>query len=135
MKDEHPGRKHIDARLLALIDRSESDPALFIKDLQVGDILGVQTHNTLYTMKVLDPANGRVSVTSNGKHITKETQGTVFGTTLTGTGTMVKMGWMAVGYRLILLVEGTGELMLSETKELQINGFTLLPAEKCQLPS
>lgn len=129
MDREHPGRQHIDSCLLSLIDASEEMPWLFMKDLKKGDVLEIQTRNTLYTMKVTDPENGRVVVNSNGRHITQETEATVGGSTLTGTGTMMKVGGITVGLRLCLFTKGTGELILSSTQEVRVNGFKMLPVE------
>lgn len=122
------GREHIDPRLLNLIEWANEQPWLFVKNLRQGDILEIQTQNTLYTMKIINPENGDVLVTSDGKHITKETPAYIWGTTLTGTGTMIKMGSITVGFRLILSVEGLGVLRLSPTKEVRVNGVKVLPA-------
>lgn len=129
MEKEHPGRKHIDPRLLSLIDASEEISWLFIKNLKRDDVVEVQTIHTLYTMKVVDPEKGQVLVTSNGKKITKEVNGTVCGSSLTGTGTMMKMGGIAVGLRLVLFAQGMGELLLSFTQKVSVNGFEVLPGQ------
>lgn len=123
------GRNHVDPRLLSLIDKSEQEPWLFMKDLNKGDVLEVQTMDTLYTMKVTDPEKGRVLVNSNGRHITQETEATVSGSTITGTGTMMKIGGITVGLRLILFIKGVDELILSLTQEVRVNGFKILPVE------
>ncbi len=128
MDKEHLGREHIEPRLLSLVDASEEVPWLFIKNLNVGDILEVQTRKTLYTIKVTNPKSGSATINSNGRHVTQEIDGSVLGTTLTGTGTMVKMGGIAIGFRLVLFVNGIGELILSSTQEVRINGFKILPA-------
>lgn len=127
MNEEHPGRAHLDPRLLSLIDETDGLSWLFVDKLQKGDVLEVQTLNTLYTMKVIDPETGKVLVNSNGKRITQETPANVWGTTLTGTGTMVKMKGIAVGLRLVIFVEGIGELILSATQEARVNGEKVLP--------
>lgn len=128
MNKKHPGRKHIDPHLLSLIDASEEMPWLFMKDLKKGDVLEIQTRNTLYTMKVTDPENGRVVVNSNGRLITQETEATVDGSTLTGTGTMMKIGGITVGLCLCLFTKEIGKFILSSTQEVRVNGFKMLPA-------
>lgn len=81
-------------------------------------------------MKVTDPKNNKVLVTSNGQRVTEETEGTIGGSSLTGTGTMVKVGGIAVGLRLVLFVRGAGELLLSATQEVRVNGTKVLPLEQ-----
>ena len=93
----------------------------------------MQTQNTLYTMKIIDPADNKVVINSNGRHITEETEGFVGGSSLSGTGTMMKMGGIAIGLRLVLFVEKaekSGEMLLSSTKEVRVNGIRMLPSEK-----
>lgn len=132
MDKSHSGREHIDPYLLSLIDESEKMPWLFMKDLKKGDVLKIQTRNTLYTMNVIDPENGGVVVNSNGRHITQETEATVDGSTLTGTGTMIKVGGIAVGLRLCLFVRGKGEFILSSTQEVYVNDFKMLPVKSIE---
>lgn len=126
MNEEHPGRAHLDPRLLSLIDETDGLSWLFVNKLQKGDVLEIQTLNTLYTMKVVN-SEGEVLVNSNGKRITKEIPANVWGTTLTGTGTMVKMKGITVGLRLVIYVEYIGELILSATQEVRVNGEKVLP--------
>lgn len=135
MDKGHSGREHIDPRLLALIDKSEEQESLDVSGLQKGDVVSVRTHNTLYTMRVVDPREGKVLVTSNGRHITQETEGFIMGTTLTGTGTMVKLRTIILGMRLCVLAHGVGELILSATQEVRVNGSKVLPLNKNQMPS
>lgn len=86
-------------RLGAVADGLEG---IQIKDCAVGDRIAVTTRNTRYVLEVLDPAERRVLVTSDGKKVTTPTEMHVIGITLTGTGTMVKLGFLAVGYRLCI---------------------------------
>ena len=97
MNEEHPGRAHIDPRLLNLMDETDGLSWLFVDKLKKGDVLEIQTLNTLYTMKVVNPFEGEVLVNSNGKTITEETPAYIWGTTLTGNGNMIKLGKIAVG--------------------------------------
>ena len=129
MDKEHSGREHIHPSLLSLIDMSDEVPWLFVRDLKNGDVLEIQTRNTLYTMKVTDPENGKVMVNSNGQRITQEAEASVLGTTITGTGTMVKYRGITVGLSLVVFVKGVGELILSPTQEVRVNGFKALPLE------
>jgi len=121
------GREHIDPRLLALIDKTQDTPWLLMKNLKVGDILEIQTKNSL---KVVDPETGEVILNSKGTHDLKEANACVIGTTLTGWGTMIKLGHIAAGMRLIVVVkgiEGFGEMMLTSAQEVRVNGVKVLP--------
>ena len=133
MDKNHPGRQYIDPRLLALIDRSEEQESLDLSGLHVGDVVSVQTCNTLYTMKITDPQEGRVLVNSNGRHITQETEGIIFGTTLTGMGTMVKLRTIIFGMQLYIGVKGIGELILTSTREVKVNGAKVLPWDQSKM--
>jgi hypothetical protein len=135
MDKNHPGRQYVDPRLLALMDKAEEEESLDLNSLRKDDVIFVQTRNTIYTMKVLDPKKGRVLVNSDGEHVTQETNGTVLGTTLTGTGTMVKLNTIILGLRLCVFIEGRGELIFSPTQRVSINGCRIFPIDKNNKPS
>jgi len=135
MDKNHSGREYIDPRLLALIDKSEGEESLDLSGLHTGDVVSVQTRNTLYTMKITDPQEGGVLVNSNGRHVTQETEGSVWGTTLTGSGTMIKMKTIILGLRLCVWVKGIGELVLTSTQEVRVNGAKVLPLDQSKTPS
>lgn len=130
MDKAHPGRQYIDPRLLALIDKSEEEEILDVKSLRKDDVISLQTRNTTYTMEVVDPEKGQVVVNSNGRHVTESTKGMVIGTTLTGTGTMIKLQTIILNLRLCLFVEGKGELILSAVQGVSVNGTKMLPIDK-----
>lgn len=135
MDKSHPGRQHIDPRLLALIDKSEEEESLDIGSLRKGDVISLQTRNTLYTMQVVDPENGQVIVSSTGGHVTEATKGVVVGTTITGSGTMIKLRTIIFSLRLCLFVQGKGELILSATQSVLVNGIKILPMDKSKRTS
>lgn len=120
MLDE--GRKHIDPRLLALMDKAEKEDGLFVQDLKAGDVVVIRTRNHMYVLKVFDPEERKVEATSNGQYFPEPTITYANGSSLTGTGTMIKMGWIAIGYRFLL-----GNVLLSETQSTTINGVQILP--------
>ena len=130
----NPGIQYIDPLLPALMDRAEEE-SLDLMSLRKDDVVSVRTRNTVYTMKIVDPVSGRVLVNSNGKHVVRETNGSVLGTTLTGTGSMVKLRTVILGLRLCVFVEGVGELILSPTQEGLVNGARILPLDKSKKPS
>lgn len=117
MQKYQEGRKHIDPRLLALMDAAEKEKGIFIQNLQSGDHVEVITRNTVYNLKVIDPKKHEVEVTSNGKFMPGPTITYVEGSSLTGRGTMIKIGWIAPGYRLLL-----GGGLLSTTQKVSVNG-------------
>ena len=132
----HSGRQYIDPRLLALIDQSEKEESLDMRNLRSDDVVSLQTVNTLYVMKVLDPEKGTVMVSSNGSHISDVPRaGSVMGTTLTGTGTMVKLRTIVLNLRLCLFVEGLGQLRLSRTQSVSVNGVKIIPMDRSQKPN
>src|SRR3989344_8161613 len=96
----HPGKKNIDPRSLVFMDEAEDRESIDLKNLSKDDVISIRTRNTVYTLKVLNPEKGRVMVNSNGQKVTEETNGSVIGTTLTGTGTMVKLQTIILGLRL-----------------------------------
>lgn len=116
------GRKNIHPRLLALIDKAEKEDGLFIQDLQIGDTVTIRTRNHMYVLKVLDPKERRVEATSDGQYFQKPTITYAHGSSLTGTGTMVKIGWIAIGYCFCL-----GQLTLSLTQSITVNGVRVFP--------
>ena len=132
MDKNHPGRQNIDPRLLASIDAAEEEDSLNLSGLKKDDVVSVRTRNTVYTLKMIDLSRGNaeVLINSNGRHVTRETRGRVLGTILTGTGSMVKSNTIVLGLRLCVWVEGLGELRLSATQEVSVNGMKILPIDK-----
>jgi len=121
--------QHMGPYLLSLTEQSEGMTWIFMKNLRVGDVLEVQTPDTIYDMKVIDPEKGKVLVKSSGRHNREETEAVVIGSSLTGTGTLVKLRGIAFGLRLCLYVKSVDELLLSATQEVRVNGTKVLPAE------
>lgn len=116
------GYKHIDQRLLDLIDLASLEDGIFVDKLKAGDLVEIHTKNHVYTMKIINPETKEVEATSNSPHITEPTRTFANGSSLTGTGTMVKLGWIAVGYRFYL-----GNIFLSKTQKVVVNGVQILP--------
>jgi len=109
--------------LLRLMDQAAREDGVWIRDLSAGDTVTVVTRNTRYELRILDPERQLVRATSDGKYVTEPTELCIQGSSLTGTGTMVRTGWVAVGYRLLL----GADLLLSETREVHLNGIKILP--------
>ena len=135
MDEQSHELQNIDPRLLALIKKVEGIPGLCIRNLQEGDILEVKTNKILYTMRVLDPKSGRVSVKSDRQPTpqenigTIEIEGTILGTSLTDAEMTLKMGWILLGFRLVLGMEKGGLFGLAPTREVRVNGIKLFHIE------
>lgn len=119
---EDSGRDYIDPRLLALMDEAEKKDGINIKDLKKGDVVEIVTKNHIYKLLVLNPAEIEVQAASNGPSLTEPMVTGFVGSSLTGTGTMVSVGWIMPGYRVCL-----GDLVLSATQEIRVNGKKVLP--------
>ncbi len=117
------GKKYLSDSLKKAIEDQEGVRWLNVEDLQKGDILKVKTNNSLYEMRMTDPAKHKCAVTSDSKSvpIENETEACILGSTLTGTGSMLKIGRIGKDYWICLAVEGRGELILSSTQKVFIN--------------
>ncbi|MDO8571316.1 MAG: hypothetical protein Q7R79_01425 [bacterium] len=124
MGPDHPGRKFIHPDLLARIDQAENLPWLFVQNLKVHDVIRVETFGPMYTFTMTDPAKQEALIKgdSTEEFFITDTPGVIQGTTLSGTGTMVKMGGIAPGYRLVVFGEGIGTQLLPVTKAIRLNG-------------
>ncbi|MBI4991650.1 MAG: hypothetical protein HZB99_00330 [Candidatus Harrisonbacteria bacterium] len=98
---------------------------ILISDLKIGDVVEVQTRNTLYTMKVISPKWNKVRVNSNGRHITRETFASVVGI-IAEDGTPLR-GGIRIGYSSVLSVNND-DLVLSTTQGVRVNGVKVLPS-------
>lgn len=84
-----------------------------IKDLEEGDVLEVQTQNTLYTLRVLDPSKQLVYVTSTHPNWPDLGEQILYGSNFGGS--MLKMGWVCGGTYMEL-----GRKLMSQTKTVAL---------------
>lgn len=119
------GRENIDPRLLALMDKAVTEQGLFVKDLSAGDVVEIYTKSgNVYILEVLDPATHKVRARDKNGSLSREPVETYAnGSSLTGTGTMVRAGWIAPGYRFLL-----GNVLMTKTEKVAVNGLWVLPA-------
>ena len=68
---------------------------VFIGDLKVGDVLEVQTNNSLYTLEVVDPDKKLVRVTSTNEAFADYGECTLQGSNFGGS--CLKLGWVCGG--------------------------------------
>ena len=92
--------------------------------LKPGDTLVVETCHSRYTLRLDDPQGGRALGLGSGSHLVEEAPVRLLGATLTGRGTVVKSGWVLLGYKLVVAVP-EGEMMTSLVRRIWINGSPL----------
>jgi len=126
---KNTGRNNLNPRLLALFEKSEDAVWLMVNYLEKEDLLEIQTRNTLYKFTITDPLKRMAMANSNGLIIVEETEVCIGGSTLTGTGSMLKLGAIAVGFSPIVFI-GSREIVLSYVKEVRVNGVKALPREE-----
>ena len=110
-----------------LMDRGNAAAGVDTRQLEPGDTVVMRTCNTSYTQRLDNPARSAGTGTSDGKYMTSESDVHLLGATLSGRGTMVKLGWILLGFRMVLLVPGR-ELVTTPVQFLTINGKPLVPA-------
>jgi len=92
---------------------------ILIHDLEVGDVLEVQTRNAFYTLTVVDPGEKLVRVTSTNDVDLGECvlQGSNFG------GSMIKLGWVCGGTWIELIRLGPWGFKLLTLSQTQTVGL------------
>jgi len=103
------------------------DEGLDTRVLHQGDTLTVQTCNSVYTLHLEDPSWGRAVATGSGDFLNDPAQARLVGATLSGSGSMVKLGWVLIGFKLVLAIPG-GELLTSQVLEIWVNDKPVLMA-------
>jgi len=110
-----------------LIEWAESVDGIDTRQLRPGDTLVIRTCNTFYTLRLADPARGSGVAVSDGEFITTESDASLLGASLSGRGSMVKMGWVLLGFKMVLCVP-RGELLTSPVRGVAVNGTPLIRA-------
>jgi hypothetical protein len=90
----------------ALDEVAEINPAMedvTLGTLEACDTVYARTRNSDYEIFLLDPESGRALV-RGGKYFTEPVEATVSGSTLGGC--MLKTGWLSVGLRMEICVNG-----------------------------
>jgi hypothetical protein len=93
-------------RYCALDGVTEISPLLegvTLMTLEACDTIRVRTRNSDYEIFLLDPKSGRALV-RGGEYFTEPVEATVSGSTLGGC--MLKLGWLGVGLRMEIYVNG-----------------------------
>lgn len=110
-----------------LLEALELSDGVDTRALRPGDTVAIRTRNSIYTMRLDEPARGRGVASGDGDFINEESRASLVGATLTGRGSMVKVGWILLGYKVVLSIPG-GELMTSQVQGIAINGMPVIPA-------
>ena len=103
------------------------DEGVDTRNLQPGDLVSIRTLNSVYNLRLDEPERGRGQAHGDGRFINDEANASLIGATLTGRGSMVKVGWVLLGFKLVLSIPG-GELLTSRVQGISINGKPLMSA-------
>jgi hypothetical protein len=122
-------RDYFPEELADAIEKSAAADAIRIKDLRKDDVVTVRTKNHVYVMTVLDPAQSRVRVTSDGKHVTSPTDMTLAGSLLSPRGSMIMAGRVVLGHCIELGLPGARRIVLTAAREVSVNGIRILPRD------
>ena len=109
MNASEQGRAHWHPKLLQLMDEAEKELGIFIQFRDKKDLIKIETDKATYELRVINPKEREVVfLDNNTNRILKNANGVIIGSSLTGTGTMVKLGWIAENYLLCFWIEGGG---------------------------
>lgn len=120
-------RREHDLGFLASLRKTEQK-GILIQELGTGDIIVIETKNSRYILKVLDPEKQKVEITKTEgdlhQHFQKPTVTCVQGSCLTRMGTAIRIGWIAAGHRLELT---SGNVVLTAAQRIFVNGKQIFP--------
>jgi hypothetical protein len=126
-----------DSGIVRLNDRLETSwleavdhlDGLDVRCLRAGDTLVLQTCHSHYTLHMVDPSEGRARARGSGKFLEDESPVRLLGATLTGRGSMVRVGVVMAGFKVVLQLSD-GELMTSKVRRIYLNGLPLDASEQ-----
>ncbi len=111
---------------------------IYLRDLNEGDVITLETKSHIYTLKILDPKVDLVEMTSNGPHIDRPTVCQLCGSCPESYDNILELalnpslikygkrgGWLGVGYRAFFMPI----LYLSATRSITVNGVKVLPKD------
>ncbi len=111
----------------SLLEGLPMDDGVDTRVLRPGDRVAIHTLNSVYRLRLDEPDRGRGVASGDGEFINEEARASIIGATLTGRGSMVKVGWVLLGFKVVLSIPG-GELLTSKVRGIEINGKPLIPA-------
>jgi len=103
--------KEEDFELGKYTEIAAKENGISILDLSAGDVVEIETESGhIYAMKVLDPSDKRVEVTSNDiRYITKPTITRVIGSRFNHRGSAIRLGYIEIGLYIELAGLDLGE--------------------------
>lgn len=108
------------------IARGESAGGIDTRCLRSGDTVLVHTCNSTYILDLKHPAGGAAVASGDGAFIKRRSRVTVLGATLSGHGSLVKLGWLLIGFRMVLTVPGA-DIVTSPVRSLLVNNQPVVP--------
>lgn len=114
---------HLHPLLLKLIGSAEDRAGILVQNLKRGDVLCIETMvDGVYAFEIIRPEERLVKVLRGDNYFFEGLDTWILGCSLTGTGTMVKLGWISIGYCCDI-----GNCLLSEIQRVSVNGIQVLP--------
>lgn len=99
---------------------------IYLQDLKAGDVLEIQTSEYPYLLKVLDPKNCSVELSSNYGAFVKPAVYCLTGSYVRDGGYLpIEPGWISIGCRPVF----TSALVLSYAQKISLNGKVIFPKE------
>ena len=124
-RDRVDDRTRVRAPIDSFFAASSAADGVDLRQLEAGDELLVHTCYSTYRLQVDDPRAGCVQASSDGKVLTESVPCRFLGATLSGRGSMLRLGWALVGYKIVIRLPD-GELLTSKVRGLTLNGHPLL---------
>jgi len=120
-----PARSRAKERVGTPLDRyfvaAAAADGLDVRELSAGDELLVHTCYSTYRLLVEEASSGQVRATSDGKILTESVPCRFLGASLSGRGSMLRLGWALIGYKVVMRLPD-GELLTSKVCGLTLNG-------------
>jgi hypothetical protein len=106
-----------------VVEINQSLEGVTLQSLTPGSTIYARTRHNDYRIFLLDPESGRALV-EGGRFFVEPTEATVVGSTFGGC--MLKMGWIGIGLRLEILLNGQ-PIITSPVQALQVERETIVP--------
>ena len=90
--------RYFDSQIVKLIEQSEKDGGIWLKDVEPDQLIEVYTQKSIYRLALVDKVKHLVAVNSTGAHIDKPEICTLNGSTFGGS--MIRLGWIGIGMNL-----------------------------------
>lgn len=111
--------------LANLADKVRNDGGMFVQDLAEGDLLEIETENSIYFFQVINPPERILRLIGQTKNTWKIKNSEkisliAHGSSLNNKGDFIRTGWIRAGYRFC-----AGDYMLSPTKLIKVNNILI----------